>query len=267
MNKYAALLLAAVLLLGACAAPTTTNAPALPVATSTTSALPAEPAAAEPTSTFVAPEVGVPSPDRDLATANAGGRRAVDQAVPSPALETTATGILDAAEIEGILYMREEEKLARDVYLALYEAWGVPIFQNIASSEATHMEAVRTLIERYDLEDPAAGNDAGVFANETLQGLYDRLVAEGSQSLGSALQVGAAIEEIDILDLEEHLAHTDKADIQRVYQNLSKGSRNHLRAFVSNLDRRTGETYQPQYLSREAYEAVVSADTEKGRRN
>ena len=81
------------------------------------------------------------------------------------------------AELEGILYMREEEKLARDVYLTLYEAWGVPIFQNIARSEATHMEAVNTLIDRYGLADPAAA-EVGVFTDPTLQGLYDQLVAD-----------------------------------------------------------------------------------------
>jgi len=174
-------------------------------------------------------------------------------------------GELSAAEIEGILYMREEEKLARDVYLALYEQWALPIFQNIANSEATHMQAVKTLIDRYDLEDPAAGQDVGVFTNPTLQGLYDQLVEEGRRSLTSALRVGAAIEEIDIIDLEERIAQTDRADIQTVYENLMKGSRNHLRSFVSTLERQSGETYQPQYLSPAAYDAIVAAPMERGR--
>ncbi|MBC8447687.1 MAG: DUF2202 domain-containing protein [Chloroflexi bacterium] len=174
------------------------------------------------------------------------------------------SGELSEAEIEGLLYMREEEKLARDVYLTLYEAWELPIFQNIASSEQQHMDAVLGLMERYGLEDPAEGQDTGEFANPTLQELYDQLVETGGQSLEDALRVGAAIEEIDILDLEEHIAQTDKADIQRVYENLLRGSRNHLRSFVGTLERETGETYAPQYLSQEAYDAIVSSPMERG---
>ena len=170
---------------------------------------------------------------------------------------------LSDAEIEGILYMREEEKLARDVYLTLYEIWGLPVFENIARSEATHMEAVRSLIDRYGLADPAAA-DVGVFTNPTLQGLYDQLVADGRTSLADALRVGAAIEEIDILDLQERLAQTDQADIELVYENLMKGSRNHLRAFASTLTRQTGETYQPQYLDPASYESIVNSARETG---
>jgi len=182
-------------------------------------------------------------------------------------METPAqitVGGLSADETAGISFMREEEKLARDVYLTLYEQWGLPIFQNIANSEAAHMEVVKTLIDRYSLEDPAAGNDIGQFSNATLQGLYDQLVAQGSQSRSEAIKVGAAIEEIDILDLEEYIAQTDKPDIQQVYQNLMRGSRNHLRSFVQMFEKQTGETYQPQYLSQEAYDAIVNSDMETG---
>jgi hypothetical protein len=198
--------------------------------------------------------------------ANESGYGTIDQPPPSEALGTATTGELSAAEVKGILYMREEEKLARDVYLALYQEWEMPIFQKIASSEASHMDAVKTLIDRYGLEDPAAGKDVGVFVNETLQELYDRTVEEGRQSLASALRVGAAIEEIDIVDLEEYVAETDKADIQRVYENLMRGSRNHLRAFTSVLKRQVGESYQPQHLDQDAYDEIVSTGTERGRR-
>jgi hypothetical protein len=171
---------------------------------------------------------------------------------------------LSDADIEGILFMREEEKLARDVYLTMYEMWGASVFQNIANSEAAHMAAVKTLIDRYGLVDPAAGTEIGVFEDEALQALYDQLVAQGSQSIADALRVGAVIEEIDILDLQKHIAETDKDDIEQVYQNLMRGSRNHLRAFVSNLERQTGETYEPQYLDQAVYEAIVTSQAERG---
>jgi hypothetical protein len=165
-------------------------------------------------------------------------------------------GELSAAEAEALLYMREEEKLAHDVYVTLYEQWGVNTFQNIASSEKAHTEAVKALIDRYGLDDPAS-TQVGEFTNPDLQALYDWLIARGRQSLAEAIKVGAAIEEIDILDLEERLAQTDNADIQQVFNNLLNGSKNHLRAYATVLQARTGETYQPQYLSVEAYQAVL----------
>lgn len=173
-------------------------------------------------------------------------------------------GDLSDEEIEGILFMREEEKLAQDVYRALYDLWGQPVFQNIASSEQAHMDAIKTLIDRYDLDDPAAGNDVGEFTDTVLQELYDQLVVEGSESLASALRVGAAIEEIDILDLQERMAETDAADVQHVYENLMRGSRNHLRAFASTLERQAGETYEPEYLSQETYDEIISGAAETG---
>ena len=159
--------------------------------------------------------------------------------------------------------MREEEKLARDVYLALYDIWGLQIFNNIASSEQTHTDAVKTLIDRYGITDNFA-SEYGLFINPDLQALYDQLVAKGSQSLGDAIKVGAAIEEIDILDLEESLEKTDKTDIITVYNNLLKGSENHLRAFVSTLERQTGEIYEPQFMSIDAYNKVISASAQTG---
>ncbi len=170
---------------------------------------------------------------------------------------------LTKEEKNGILYMREEEKLARDVYRTLYQKWGLQIFSNIARSEQTHMDAVKLLIDKYGLEDPAAGKGVGEFTNATLQKLYNRLVELGSKSEVDALKVGAMIEEIDILDLQKHIAETNKQDIKLVYENLMKGSRNHLRAFVSMLEK-YGVTYTPQYLSEEEYNQIIQSSMERG---
>ncbi|MGD2049629.1 MAG: DUF2202 domain-containing protein, partial [Chloroflexota bacterium] len=142
---------------------------------------------------------------------------------------------LTTVEMEGLIYMREEEKLARDVYLALYDIWGMPVFQNIAGSEQAHMDSVLMLLDQYDLEDPAAGKDPGEFTNPLFQSLYEQLVGQGNLTQADALKVGATIEELDIVDLEERLAQTNNEYIIRVYTNLLAGSENHLRAFVSNL--------------------------------
>ena len=173
---------------------------------------------------------------------------------------------LSDLEVAGLLYMREEEKLAHDVYVTFYSQYETPNFQNISQSELTHAESIKTLIDRYGLADPVS-SEIGVFTNPELQVLYTELVARGSQSLAEALRVGAAIEEIDILDLKEHLAQTDNADIQLVYENLLAGSENHLRAFVAKLWQQTGEVYEPQYLSLDTYQSIINTDTQIGGSN
>ncbi len=172
---------------------------------------------------------------------------------------------LSPDEAAALLFMREEEKLARDVYNALYALWGQSTFTNIASSEQMHMDEVKLLLDRYSLTDPALA--PGSFTDPSLQALYDQLVARGSISLSEALKVGAAIEEIDILDLQERLAQTDNADLQQVFNNLMNGSYNHLNAFASALLTQTGEVYQPQYLSAEAYAAIVTSQSGNGYSN
>jgi hypothetical protein len=191
------------------------------------------------------------------------GTTRIDTDALQNALSQTPAAELSDVEAEGILFMREEEKLARDVYLTLYDRWQMQVFSNIADSESTHMEAAKGLIDRYGLSDPVEGKGIGEFANEELQALYDQLVEQGSLSLVDALQVGATIEEIDILDLEERVAQTDNLDIQLVYDNLMRGSRNHLRAFVSSLERQ-GVTYEPSYLSPEQFEEILSSGVEQG---
>ena len=170
------------------------------------------------------------------------------------AYSAVESGTLSEDEVAGLLFMREEEKLAHDVYMALYEQWGLPIFQNIAASELTHTEAVKTLLNKYEIPDPSEEVSAlGQFSNQDLQALYDELVEIGSTSLADALMVGTAVEEIDILDLEKYIVQTELADIIQVYENLLAGSKNHLRSFVATLEKQTDETFQPQYLSLEAY--------------
>ena len=205
---------------------------------------------------------GFPKPE-DVTTVDESGSTSIDEPVLRSTIDQMPVGSLSDAEKDGILYMREEEKLAHDAYLTLYEQWNIPIFDNIARSEQTHTDAVKALIDKYGLVDSAT-TTIGTFNNPELQALYDSLLNTGSESLQSALEVGAAIEEIDILDLQEHIAETDNEDIKLVYENLMKGSRNHLRAFVSTIERQ-GYDYTPQYLSQEEYAAIINSPIERGR--
>lgn len=177
--------------------------------------------------------------------------------------EVEAAG-LSEREVAGLLLMREEEKLARDVYLMLADMWGMNIFSNIARSEQTHMDAVKTLLNTYEIEDPVRNDSIGTFVNPDLTTLYSQLVERGKQSLNDALIVGATIEDLDIDDLERLMADTGEQNILSVYANLQKGSRNHLRAFTRQLDARGG-SYKAQYISGDMYESIVSSVQEQGR--
>ncbi len=176
--------------------------------------------------------------------------------------DTEELPTLSQEEKDMILKMREEEKLARDVYQFLYDKYpSLTIFANITSSEQVHMDRVLTLIEKYSLTDPALPNP-GEFSDEELQNLYDQLTAAGEVSEVEALKVGATIEDLDIFDLEDCMSRTDNPDILNVFENLDCGSRNHMRAFISNLSL-LNETYTPQFISPEEFEAIISTPRER----
>lgn len=176
-------------------------------------------------------------------------------------IETIKPEELNAAEKAALLLLREEEKLARDVYLKLYELWNYPIFRNIGESEAQHMESVGILLDRYNISDPVGEDDPGVFQSAELQKLYGELIEQGSESFAAALTTGATIEDLDIADLQAALEESDNQDIGIVFQNLMKGSRNHLRSFVSQLER-LNLTYSPQYISQEYFEQILLKNRE-----
>ena len=173
-------------------------------------------------------------------------------------------GTISADEEAGLIFMREEEKLAHDVYVAMDAIWQQNVFSNIAQAETTHTEAVLLLLERYSITDPVGSNSDGVFVDASLQGLYDLLVAVGNATLIDALMVGAEIEELDIVDLDNHLATiVDNDDIILVYENLQKGSRNHLRAFIRALEAQN-TTYTPKYLSQAEFDEIINSPIETG---
>ena len=137
-----------------------------------------------------------------------------------------------------LLYMAEEEKLARDTYLYFNDLWGSRIFQNIANSEQKHMDRMKALVDRYELEVPATFNVRGEFQNQELQALYNSLIEKGKSSLIDALEVGVTIEETDIADLEEIIESGDlPEEFKTSYEKLLKGSYNHLKNFNKQLGR------------------------------
>ena len=170
---------------------------------------------------------------------------------------------LNEEEIAGLVLMREEEKLARDVYNVLGEKWETEIFTNIAKSEQTHTDAIKVLLDRYNIEDPVKDDSIGIFTSPELDELYKNLVEQGESSLLDALIVGATVEDLDIKDLNELSAKTNNADIIITYNNLNKGSRNHLRAFMRQINNNEG-SYSPQYISQSEFDDIISSAQEKG---
>jgi len=176
----------------------------------------------------------------------------------SYSLNGIAQNQLTLKEQAAILYMREEEKLARDVYDSMFAKYDVNPFGNIRKSEQIHMDKVKGLIETYKLTDPVEfkKDTHGLFTNRLLQKYYDDLISSGSLSFTDALKVGAKIEELDIHDLNEHIKQTQNQEIISVFNYLKIASGNHLRAFVRRL-KMQNIAYNPSILSKEEFEAII----------
>ncbi len=187
---------------------------------------------------------------------------------PPPACDglTTYLGTLpveplSAAENAGLLFTWEEEKLARDVYIAMAAKWGQRAFTNIASAEQSHMDATAFLLVRYNIAGITANDIPGVFQNAQLGALYAGLVQTGETSLIDALTVGATVEDLDIHDVKGLLVTSDNADVKALMQNLAKGSRNHLRSFVGLLGN-YNVVYTPQYIDPVEFDEIINSEAE-----
>ena len=191
---------------------------------------------------------------------------------------------LDYNETTHLQFMREEEKLARDVYTTLGNHYpNASVFQNITKSEQRHTSAVEGVLEKYGIADPSTDDAVGVYTGEEwgwyFTEKFSQLVDMGKDSLLSALYVGAFIEELDMYDItfcpdvivetsdeiEDETQcgrnYTDEKAVLRMYQNLLNGSASHLRAFVFNIEKIIGEgNYESQYLLQEDVDRILGRD-------
>lgn len=169
------------------------------------------------------------------------------------------SSILSQNEIQTLLFTRQEEKLAHDVYIYAFNKYGIPIFQNIANSESSHMSAILLQMEKFNISDPLNGSTSlGVFTDPTIIQLYQELTAKVDQSAQQAILVGLTIEDLDILDLENAIAETSQTSLTQVYSSLKCGSENHMRSFYS-LAVSSGITYQPQFISQTYFDQIISS--------
>jgi hypothetical protein len=158
-------------------------------------------------------------------------------AAPTPTPTPTATATADTTLSTNLTHMRDEERLARDIYTTLAAKYSQAApFVNIARSEQVHFDTMGLLLTRYGVADPSAGKNPGTYADPALQALYDKLLARGSESLAKAYDVGVAVENLDIADLKAAISQTSQADVKAAFTNLMNGSANHLAAFTAAKD-------------------------------
>ncbi|HOF54737.1 MAG TPA: DUF2202 domain-containing protein [Prolixibacteraceae bacterium] len=169
-------------------------------------------------------------------------------------------GTITGEEAAAILFMYDEEKMARDLYAEFYKMYKIPVFKNISKSENVHMQAVGSLVKAFGLK--YNGTDKpGEFVNPEIARLYSQLVEMGKESLTGALKAGALVEETDILDLQDELQSAGNASVKRVFTNILAGSENHLRAFVNQLKFRK-TIYEPVLIKDlDYYKAILSNTT------
>ncbi len=166
---------------------------------------------------------------------------------------------LSAEEITDLNYLREEEKLARDVYLFSYDLYQDEVFLNISKAEQKHMDKILKLLENYDLTDPAS-TQRGVFNNTELQTLYNQLIDQSDSSLIEALKVGATIEDVDLFDIRAFVNRAERKDILNTFEKLDCGSENHMRAFSGRLTELNYQ-YVPQYISQIEYDVILASES------
>ena len=194
------------------------------------------------------------------------------------------TDKLDSAEATHLVFMREEEKLARDVYMTLSSLYpDSRVFVNIGEgSEQTHTDMIRDQLEAYGIDDPNPDTNnlptsIGVFTGKEYGTYFTEkfayLTELGSRSELDALYVGAFIEELDMHDIVEcpdyieetdngvedcGMNYTDEAPLINAYSSLVDGSKNHLRAFVGQIEAIIGEgNYVAQIISQEEVDEIL----------
>jgi hypothetical protein len=180
-----------------------------------------------------------------------------DELIEDDLIENSTIG---QSEKEALLFMLEEEKLARDTYLFLGNLWSINLFENIKKSEQSHMDAIENLLSENSIDFSIL--PAGQFENQNLQNYYNQFIADGAISQINALKIGATIEDLDIVDLEDYINATTNMPIIEVFESLQCGSRNHLRSFLSQIVN-SGDTYTPQFLTLEVFDAILTASKEK----
>lgn len=203
----------------------------------------------------------LPEESVQVLTVNSDGVTSFNTPVLTPTFENTAE--LTAEEIEFLFAVREDEKVARDLYAHFYSKYQLKPFEMIGKAESNHISAVEKLLTFYSISFPAL-SEAGIFANAERQLNYTTLAASGNTSL-EAFTTAAKLEETGIYDYMTVLQDITNPNIKLVIEHLMKASSNHLKAFLRNIDA-LGGSYTPSILSQEQFDNIIKSNFDNGRR-
>jgi len=202
---------------------------------------------------------------------------------PASAAAGDAGGeVLDFNEQTHLVFTCEEEKLARDVYRVLNRRFPeLGVFTDMEANKEHTRCALLDLMRKYRVSVPRVNDNVGVFS----WGIYGRyfmekylvLTNQGSSSPLNALYVGAFMEELNILDINEcpkvivdinnginevtacGRNYTRNPDVLRIYDSLLDESRKHLRLLVQEIERQIGTgKYQAQVLPQAEVDAILA---------
>ena len=167
--------------------------------------------------------------------------------------------VLSHKEEQGLMFLREEEKVITDFYTTIRNTWDNLILENLGSSEKTHFNATVILVNKYSLIDPIDQFGVGEFPNAGMQAYYDYLISEGNKSVEDTYKMASLAGEANIVSLKNQLSRiTNNQDFRLLYNNLMATSRNHLRITVNHFER-LGGTYVPRILNEMDFREIMES--------
>jgi hypothetical protein len=165
--------------------------------------------------------------------------------------------VISDKDKSSLIYFREEQKLAADAFASYFEIWENKLFFNAEVNEKGHIKKVISLLEYYEIEDPAGDNEKGKFINDSIKNEYFNIVSFGRQSLIHAYLGSAELAEKDIFETGNAISETDNEKIIEVYKALKGSSEKYLKIFIGKL-KDNSVVYRPKYLKEEDFNKIVN---------
>jgi len=166
-------------------------------------------------------------------------------------------GPLTLDEVNSVFFTLEGQKLQRDYQAGMAELWDNAVFREASENASLRMEAVALLLPRFGLAPPS--DVRGVFRDPHLAELYAQFSEYGSASEAGAIEMGAELSELNILDLQTHLDAATKEDMRLVYWHVLEASGVQLWASARAVERFGGASYEPRFLSALSFGQIMDS--------
>jgi len=170
---------------------------------------------------------------------------------------------LSDLEIDGIRFIREEEKASKDYVLSMDILFDENLLDQLYEVERTHYQAGLFAIEKYGLADPTSGKARGNFTSPNIQAFYDTAISDGQGGTSDAIHAAARLQEASYVTITNQLNRVaNNRDLRMVYHALATATRNHIRLTISRLDE-LGLTYEPRFLSVSDFQDIIRGGIEE----